>query len=412
MSALGGRWTRQATAAWEGVAGRPTRSGLAALGLMVGVAAVVLMVAIGQGTRNQVISQVTALGSDLITVWAAKSAPTGARTTTSKDKASLSPADAQALGSMHGVRYALPGINRSQRVSARGVTTDTALVVAPPEIFAVEGHLPVEGHFYSDREERLAQRVVVVGPSLRQRLAGEASLVGQTIEIKKQPFLVIAELAPKGLDPNGTDLDDRIYLPLRTGLSRLLGGRRHVDYITVQGDAGYPLEQLQDEIRALLRQRHRLTEPDQRDDFNIHTQLETIQTQEESSRLFSALITGVAGISLLVAGIGIMAVMLIGVRERTPEIGVRRAVGARRRDILVHFLLEALILGLGGGLAGATLGLGLAAAVRRFSDLSYSLPWPAAGVALVVSLSIAVVFGLWPARRAASLTPVEAVRDA
>ncbi|MCA1906416.1 MAG: ABC transporter permease [Desulfarculus sp.] len=412
MPALSGRLARLAAAAWEGVASRRTRSGLAALGLMVGVAAVVLMVAIGQGTRNHVLSQVTALGSDLITVWAAKSAPTGARITTSKDKASLSPADAQVLGRMHGVRYAVPGINRSQRISAQGVTTDTTLVVAPPEIFAVEGHLPVEGHFYGEREERLAQRVAVVGPSLRQRLVGEASLVGQTIEIKKQPFLVIAELAPKGLDPNGTDLDDRLYLPLRTGLSRLLGGRRHVDYITVQGDGSYSLDQLQEEIRALLRQRHRLTEPGQRDDFNIHTQLETIQTQEESSRLFSALITGVAGISLLVAGIGIMAVMLIGVRERTPEIGVRRAVGARRRDILVHFLLEALILGLGGGLAGAALGLGLAASVRRFSDLSYPLPWFAAGVALVVSLSIALVFGLWPARRAAALTPVEAVRDA
>lgn len=412
MPALGGRLGRLTATAWEGVASRRMRSGLAALGLMVGVAAVVLMVAIGQGTRNQVLDQVTALGSDLVTVWAAKSAPTGARTTTSKDKVSLSPADAQALGRMQGVRHAVPGINRGQRVNAQGVTTDTTLVVAPPEIFAVEGHLPAEGQFYGEREERQAQRVVVVGPSLRQRLAGDASLVGQTIEIKKQHFLVVAELAPKGLDPNGNDLDDRLYLPLRTGLSRLLGGRRHVDYITVQGDGSYALDQLQEEIRALLRQRHRLTEPDQRDDFNIHTQLETIQTQEESSRLFSSLITGVAGISLLVAGIGIMAVMLIGVRERTPEIGVRRAVGARRRDILIHFLLEALILGLGGGLAGAALGLGLAGLVRRFSDLSYALPWSAAGVALLVSLTIAVVFGLWPARRAASLTPVEAVRDA
>ena len=412
MPALGGRLGRLTAAAWEGVASRRLRSGLAALGLMVGVAAVVLMVAIGQGTRNQVLDQVTALGSDLITVWAAKSAPTGVRATTSKDKVSLSPADAQSLGRMHGVRHAVPGINRSQRVAASGTTVDTTVVMATPDVFLVEGHQPAEGQFYTEREERLAQRVAVVGPSLRRGLVGETSLVGQTLEIKKQPFTVIAELAPKGLDPNGVDLDDRLYLPLRTGLSRLLGGRRHVDYITVQGDGSYSLDQLQEEIRSLLRQRHRLTQPGQRDDFNIHTQLETIQTQEESSRLFGALITGVAGISLLVAGIGIMAVMLIGVRERTPEIGVRRAVGARRRDILVHFLLESLILGLGGGLAGAALGLGLAEAVRRFSDLDYALPWSAAGVALVVSLSIAVVFGLWPARRAAALTPVEAVRDA
>ncbi|MFZ5587327.1 MAG: ABC transporter permease [Thermodesulfobacteriota bacterium] len=412
MPALSPRSLRLVAAAWEGVASRRLRSALAALGLMVGVAAVVLMVAIGHGTRNKVLDQVTALGSDLITVRAAKSAPTGARARTTKERASLTPADAVALGRLDGILHAVPQASLAPRVTSLGVTTDTVLIAAPAEIFAVEGHQAAEGQFYGDREERLAQRVAVVGPSLRQKLAGEASLVGQTIEIKKQPFLVVAELTPKGLDANGVDLDDRIYVPLRTGLSRLLGGRRHIAYIVVQGDGSQGLEEIQEAVRRLLRQRHRLTEPSQRDDFNLSTQLEVIKTQEESSRLFSSLITGVAAISLLVAGIGIMAVMLIGVRERTPEIGVRRAVGARRRDILLHFLLEALILGLGGGLAGAGLGLGLAEGVRRFSELRYDLPWEAAGMAMLISLAIAVVFGLWPARRAAALTPVEAVRDA
>lgn len=412
MPALSPRTLRLVATAWEGVASRRLRSALAALGLMVGVAAVVLMVAIGQGTRNKVLDQVTAMGSDLVTVRAAKSAPTGARTSTTKERASLTPADATALGRLEGVLHAVPETAVSQRVSGLGVTTDTILIAAPAAVFAVEGHQTAEGHLYGEREERQAQRVAVVGPTLRQKLVGESNLVGHTIEIKKQPFLVVAELMPKGLDANGVDLDDRVYVPLRTGLSRLMGGRRHIAYIVVQGDGSQNLETIKEELRRLLRQRHRLLEADQRDDFTISTQLEAIETQEESSRLFSSLITGVAGISLLVAGIGIMAVMLIGVRERTPEIGVRRAVGARRRDILVHFLLEALILGLGGGLAGAGLGMGLAMGVRRFSDLDYALPWSAAGVAMLVSLAIAVTFGLWPAKRAAALTPVEAVRDA
>ncbi|MFH1058182.1 MAG: ABC transporter permease [Pseudomonadota bacterium] len=412
MPALNSRALRLMAAAWEGVASRRLRSALAALGLMVGVAAVVLMVAIGHGTRNKVLDQVTAMGSDLLTVRAAKSTPTGARASTTSERASLTPADAVAMSRLEGVLSAVPETAMSARVTGLGVTTDTVLIAAPSEVFSVEGHRAVQGQVYGQREERQAQRVAVVGPTLREKLAGDASLVGQTIEIKKQPFLVVAELMPKGLDANGLDLDDRVYVPLRTGLSRLMGGRRNIGYIVVQGEAGQGQADIGEEVRRLLRQRHRLTEPAQRDDFTIYTQLEAIETQEESSRLFTSLITGVAGISLLVAGIGIMAVMLIGVRERTPEIGVRRAVGARRRDILLHFLLEALILGLGGGLAGAGLGLGLAEAVRRLSDLNYALPWHAAGVAMLVSLAIAVVFGLWPARRAASLTPVEAVRDA
>lgn len=412
MSALSPRTLRLVAAAWEGVASRRLRSALAALGLMVGVAAVVLMVAIGHGTRNKVLDQVTAMGSDLLTVRAAKSTPTGARASTTSERASLTPADAVAMSRLEGVLYAVPETATSARVTGLGVTTDTVLIAAPSDVFAVEAHRAVEGQVYGQREERQAQRVAVVGPTLREKLAGDASLVGHTIEIKKQPFLVVAELAPKGLDPNGLDLDDRVYVPLHTGLSRLMGGRRNIAYIVVQGEAGQGQAEIQEEVRRLLRQRHRLNDPGQPDDFTIYTQVEALETQEESSRLFTSLITGVAGISLLVAGIGIMAVMLIGVRERTPEIGVRRAVGARRRDILIHFLLEALILGLGGGLAGAGMGLGLAGAVRRFSDLNYALPWQAAGVAMLVSLAIAVVFGLWPARRAAALTPVEAVRDA
>jgi putative ABC transport system permease protein len=171
------------------------------------------------------------------------------------------------------------------------------------------------------------------------------------------------------------------------------------------------MPEVAEDARKILRQRHRLRTY-QRDDFRISTQLETLEAQAESSRLFSGLITGVAALSLLVAGVGVMAVMLIAVRERTPEIGVRRAVGARRRDVLAQFLLEALLLGLAGGLPGVLLGLGLAGGLLVFSDLRFDIPWPAAIFSLGLCLLIAIFFGFWPARKAAALPPAQAVRGA
>ncbi|MBA4359050.1 MAG: hypothetical protein C0405_15145, partial [Desulfovibrio sp.] len=326
--------SRLLATALEGLLARRLRSALAALGLMAGVAAVVLMVAVAQGTRNQVLAQVTALGSDLVIIRAAKAAPTGIRATTGREKSSLRQADAKALARLDAVAHAVPLVSRGLRVSSQGVTTDTLVLAAAPEIFQVESHRAVEGRLFSEREDRTARRVAVVGPSLRQHLVGQASLLGRTLEIKKQPFLVIGELAPKGLDPNGQDLDDRLFIPLRTGLTRLLGNQRHVEFIITQAEPGTPLKQAQEEMRALLRQRHRLHDPALKDDFTINTQLEVLAAQEESSRTFGSLTVGVAAISLLVAGVGIMAVQLMGVRERRAEIGVRRAVGAKRRDIL------------------------------------------------------------------------------
>lgn len=399
-------------AALEGVLARRLRSSLAALGLLVGVGAVVVMVAVATGTRNQVLEQVTALGSDTITVRSRKAAPSGARASTVKEKASLTAADAAALARLEGVAHAVPGVNKSLRVTSQGAAADTLVIAAPPEVFVVEGQSAGEGRLFNEREEKSSRRVAVVGPTLRRALAGEASLVGRNVEIRKQPFLVVGELAPKGLDAGGQDLDDRVYLPLRSAVTRIMAAQRHVEFILVQAEPGLSLAALAEEIRRLLRQRHRLNDPADKDDFVIHTQAEALAAQEESSRLFGALTVGVAAISLLVAGVGIMAVQLIGVRERTPEIGVRRAVGARRGDVLVQFLLEAVILGLGGGAAGALAGLGLAWVIRLTGVMSFDLPWTQALSALAVSLSVAVVFGLWPARQAARLTPVEAVRHA
>jgi len=405
------RWTRLLLSAWEGIIAARMRAGLAALGLLVGVGAVILMVAVGAGASNRVLSQVTAMGSNLIFIRAAKLAYSGARVRGLDEQTSLAPADAAALGRLEGVREAVPLINKTWRIAAGSGESDSTVVAAPPAIFSLEYHEAAAGRLFEAKEDKAARRVAVVGPSLRRALAGEAGLVGKTILVNRQPFKVVGELKPKGLDPSGEDLDDRVYLPLATAQSRLLAGQRHVDQVVVQVNQQSAMPRLAEEIRQILRQRHRLR-PGQKDDFRIATQLETLEAQAESSRLFSGLIIGVAALSLLVAGVGVMAVMLIAVRERTPEIGVRRAVGARRRDVLAQFLMESLLLGLAGGLPGALLGLGLAAGLRLVSDYSFDLPWPAAGLGLGLCLVIAVFFGFWPARKAAALPPAQAVRGA
>jgi len=386
------------------------RSFLASLGLLVGVAAVVVMVAVGEGTRHQVLERLTALGTNVLTVRSAKRAFSGLRSRTTGEVQSLQPADADALGRLEGVEGAAPLEMRLMRIAGPEGTTDALVLAAPPDIFALEDQALAEGRFFNAREEKGRRRVAVVGRSLRQHLAGEKSLVGRTVEIRKQPFLVVGELIPKGLDANGNDLDERLYIPLRTVQSRLLGGQRYVGLIVVRALNQNAVGPLTENIAQLLRQRHRLR-PGQKEDFSIQTQEETIRAREESSRLFTAAITGVAAVSLLVAGVGIMAVMLIAVKERTPEIGLRRAVGARRRDVLVQFLTEALVLGLAGGGGGAVLGLILALLVRRLSSLDFDLPWPQALGSTGLSMAIALAFGLAPARKAANLTPVDALRE-
>lgn len=408
---MSGRSERLLLAAWEGLLGSRMRSGLAALGLMVGVCAVIVMVALGEGTANRLQSQITAMGTNLISIRAAKSRYSGARGRGVDEQITLRPADAEALTKLEGVRQAVPLITNPWRVAAGANESDSTVEAAPPSVFQVEDHSIADGRFFDARDNRASRRVAVVGPSLRRALVGESSLVGKSIMINRQPFKVVGELEPKGIDPNGEDMDDRIYVPLTTAMKRLMSGRRHVDRIVIQVEDQAAMPRISGEIRKLLRQRHRLR-PGQPDDFRISTQLETMETQAESSRLFSGLITGVAALSLLVAGVGVMAVMLIAVRERTPEIGVRRAVGARRRDVLLQFLLESMLLGMAGGFCGALLGLGLALGLRVFSDLGFDLPWAAAALSTSLCLIIALVFGLWPARKAAALPPAQAVRGA
>ncbi|MCF8032808.1 MAG: ABC transporter permease [Desulfarculaceae bacterium] len=404
------RLQRLLTAAWTGIKEHRLRACLAAGGLLVGVAAVVVMVAVGQGTRNQVLERITAMGTNIITVRSAKRAATGLRSRTTAQMQALEPSDAEALARLEGAEAAVPLEMRLMRMSGPEGTTDALALAAPPSIFAFENHELAEGRFFNQRENRARRRVAVIGPSLRRNLAGDQNLVGHTIEVKKQPFVVVGELKAKGVDANGNDLDERLYIPLKTAQARLMGGTRYVGLLLVRAENEQAMEALAEDTARLLRQRHGL-KPGQPDVFRIHTQLETIQRREESNQIFSSTITGVAAVSLLVAGVGIMAVMLIAVKERTTEIGLRRAVGARRRDIMLQFMAEALMLGLAGGGGGALLGLGAAWAVRAFGPLEFVMPWQAALGAALLAMLISLGFGLAPARRAAGLTPVDALRS-
>ncbi|MCB2228375.1 MAG: ABC transporter permease [Desulfarculaceae bacterium] len=407
---ISSRLGRLLAAAWSGIKEHRLRACLAAGGLLVGVAAVVVMVAVGNGTRNQVLERLTAMGTNIITIRSAKRSASGLRARTTSDMVALEPADAEALSRLEGAEIAVPLEMRLMRMSGPEGTTDALMLASRPDIFALENHELTQGRLFTEREERTNRRVAVIGPTLRDHLAGDESLVGRTIEVKKQPFLIVGELKSKGVDANGNDLDERLYLPLKTAQSRLLAGTRNVGLLVVRAENQAAMPDLASDAAILLRQRHKLKQG-QPDDFRIYTQLETIQRREESNRIFSSTITGVAAVSLLVAGVGIMAVMLIAVKERTAEIGLRRAVGARRRDILMQFMAEALVLGLAGGGGGALLGLFASWAVRAFGPLEFVLPWQAALGAAGLALAISLAFGLAPARRAAGLTPVDALRE-
>jgi putative ABC transport system permease protein len=267
------------------------------------------------------------------------------------------------------------------------------------------------GRFFTQRDVDGAAKVCVIGQTVDQELFGNLDPLGKIIRIRKVPFRVIGVLAPKGLSPGGQDQDDVIHIPVTTALSRLFGQAlpRVVRIIMVKAQRDEAMKAAESQISALLRQRHRIG-PNQENDFSIRNLSEMMEAAEQSTRVMSLLLGAIASVSLLVGGIGIMNIMLVSVTERTREIGIRMAVGAREGDILMQFLIEAVLLSLGGGVIGILLGMAVAHVIS--SLLSWPVLASPGAVALAFSFSAAVglFFGLYPARRASLLDPIEALR--
>jgi putative ABC transport system permease protein len=387
------------------------RTMLALLGIIVGVAAVIIMVAIGNGARQEIVSKIEAMGTNLIVVNAGEARTFAGRQQIRGTVTTLTLQDAEAiereLVSLVGVA---PTQSRKMQVKFGNVSTNTTILGTTPNVQQVGNFKAERGNFFSEMENKASRRVAVLGRGVVENLFTGQEALGATIRIGKVPFEVIGVMKPKGADMYGTDQDDQIVIPIRTALRRVFN-QTHLNAIYLQIDRQEDMEAASGQVQRLLRQRHRLDRLDKPDDFTIQNQTDLIEAQEETSNTFTTLTASIAGISLLVGGIGILAVMLLAIRERTREIGLRMAVGARRKDVRIQFLFESSILSLGGGIIGIASGVAGSLLMKRVLAWSISVSPLSVFVTFGFSLLIGLFFGVYPAHKASLLDPIKALRS-
>jgi putative ABC transport system permease protein len=389
------------------------RSALTMLGIVIGVGAVIVMIAVGAGAQKRVEEQIKALGSNLLLVMSGARTQGGARLALGSGQ-TLSEDDALAINREIPEALAAPALRGGAQVVWGNANWATQIYGTTSEYLEVRQWPIASGRGFEPSEVSGGGKVCLIGSTVARQLFGASDPIDQVVRIKRVPFTVIGVLETKGQSLMGTDQDDLVIVPLATARGRVLGSatqakQRAVSTIWVKAAEGYDTKQVEEQVRALLRQRHRL-QPGSEDDFSLRNLQEVMSAQEASSRVLALLLAAVASVSLLVGGIGIMNIMLVSVTERTREIGLRMAVGARTRDILGQFLVEAVTLSLIGGLIGVALGVGASLAIGGFLGWRVLLSPEAIGLAVAFAFVIGVFFGFYPARKAARLNPVEALR--
>ncbi len=385
------------------------RSLLTTLGVIIGVAAVIVLVAAGDGARATVTGEIASLGRNLLLVFAG-SRRGGGGVSSGLGGAQLSLEDARALGrEVLGVAAWSPEVRTGAQAVTAGQNWNTTVLGVSGDYLGIRQWALASGVMFTPAEERAVAKVGVIGSKLATQLFGEGrDPVGQTVRVRNIPFLVVGALSSKGANLGGQDQDDVLLVPWTSALRRLTGDTRlRVVNVQVADDDG--MAAAQEQVEALLRQRHRLR-PGQADDFSVLNQAELAATAGRVTRVLTLLLGAIASVSLLVGGIGIMNIMLVSVTERTREIGIRLAVGARGRDILWQFLLEAVLLSAGGGAIGLGLGVGAARLVTAASGFTMPVSAGAVVFAAGFSAAVGVFFGFYPARQAARLDPIEALR--
>ncbi len=387
------------------------RSGLTMLGIIIGVSAVIAMIAVGSGAKARIQEQIASMGSNLLIVLSG-SATSGGLRFGAGTVPTLTVDDAKAIANeLPAVKYAAPILQGVAQIVFGNQNWSTVTYGTTPEALLIREWPVVKGRALTQADVDSAAKVCLLGQTVVNNLFGEMDPVGQIVRIKKFPFTVIGVLGIKGQTTWGHDQDDVVYVPLTTA-QRLLFGQHFpgmVRSISVQATSPDTLKLAEEQITELLRQRHRLR-PNQENDFTVRNLTEAMSTAEESARVMSLLLGAIASISLLVGGIGIMNIMLVSVTERTREIGIRLAVGARSRDILYQFLIEALVLSLIGGLIGIILGMGASKLISQFFKWPTLISWEALLLSFSFAGGVGVFFGFYPARKAANLDPIEALR--
>ena len=389
------------------------RSALTMLGIVIGVGAVIAMVAVGSGAQARVAEQIQSLGANIIIIWPGTVNQGGVRLGAGA-QATLSEDDAWAIQrDILLVQVVAPYVRGGAQVVYSNLNWATGILGVTPEYFAARDWEVISGRPLTQEEVDGASKVALVGQTVARNLFGDEDPLGQVIRIKKVPFTVIGLMDRKGQNTWGQDQDDQILIPLSTAKSKVLGGHqakgRAVGAITIKVREATLMKEAEQEIRALIRQRHRI-QPFQDDDFNLRNLSEVLESQEAASRVLTTLLAAIASVSLLVGGIGIMNIMLVSVTERTREIGLRMAVGARGRDILTQFLVEAVTLSLIGGAIGVGFGLLASHAIAYFAEWRTLLQLDAILLAFGFSAAVGIFFGFYPARKAAALNPIDALR--
>jgi putative ABC transport system permease protein len=384
------------------------RTALTMLGIIIGVAAVIAMVSIGNGAKAQIEANIAALGQNTIMVFSGNLRRGGfsmgfgsAGTLTKEDMAAIE-------REVPGVLAISPEVRGNAQIAAGNQNLSTSVLGVSASYPEFRNWTFSSGGPFSEQDVKAQAKVALIGKTTSTTLFGEEDPVGQTIRIKSAPFTVVGLLNPKGSGFGGQDQDDIVMIPWTSALTRVTGGTTFRN-LSLQGASADQLDDISADISSLLRQRHRLQDG-QDDDFFIRTQTETLETFTSTAKTMTALLGSIAGVSLLVGGIGIMNIMLVSVTERTREIGIRMAVGAKSGDILSQFLAEAVTLSVVGGIAGIALGLGVSHLI------SAKMGWPtltssnAITVAFLFSAAIGIFFGFYPARKAAQLDPIESLR--
>ncbi|HWC64467.1 MAG TPA: ABC transporter permease [Thermoanaerobaculia bacterium] len=382
------------------------RSALTMLGIIIGVGCVIAMIAIGSGASRSIQSQIQSLGSNFIMIFPGASTQSGAHIFS--DQSFLTEEDANAIKKeCPSVSYVSPGVRSSGQIVAGESNWATQIQGVGVEWPLVRTWNTVDGSFFTDSDVRAAAKVCVLGGTVAENLFPAGDAVGQTVRIKNVPFRVDGVLEKKGGSMMG-DQDDLVVVPYTTAMKRLTG-KTKLNVIYVSATSVQSVDQAQAEIDALLRQRHHLG-PGQDSDFTMRSQQEFAAMSEQSSKTLSMLLASAAAISLLVGGIGIMNIMLVSVTERTREIGIRMAIGAKGSHVLIQFLIEAITLAVFGGLIGIGLGVGASSFVSKKANLPVHIAPESIALAFGFAAAIGIFFGFYPARKASRLDPIDALR--
>ena len=396
--------------AWSAMGANRMRTFLTMLGMMIGVAAVILMMAIGAGAEYSVKASIESMGSNMFIVLSGSTTTGGVRMGGGAAP-TLTVADAGAIAELPGVKTVAPVHPGTVQVVYGANNWNTSTLGTTPDYLEVRDWQIIAGVPFTDSDVRSATRVVLLGRTVVNNLFGDEDPIGKTIRVRNSPFVVIGALGAKGQSLDGRDQDDTVLMPLTTAQRKVFGTpfQGSVRFINVQAASADAMDAVEKSMNLLLRQRHRIREG-QDDDFTVRNLTTLANSAAETARIMSLLLGAIASVSLLVGGIGIMNIMLVSVTERTREIGIRMAIGARERDILLQFLIEAIIISVVGCFIGLLIGIGGALLVNAAMQTAVIITGSSVMIAFGVAAAVGIFFGFYPARKAARLDPIEALR--